>query len=95
MKNRLLKLLFMACTALDVEPELDFERKEEAIFKVTENQAIDMEVEDSGLLNGLREQLAQTSYDAFHLSGHADIDKKGNSYFVMENESGYRYKVYP
>lgn len=41
--NRPLKLLFMACSALDVEPELDFECEEETIFRVTEKLAIDME----------------------------------------------------
>lgn len=52
-----LRLLFMACSALDIEPELDFEREEETIFRVTEKLAIDMEVEDSGGLAGLHEQL--------------------------------------
>ncbi len=94
-QNRPLKLLFMACSALDVEPELDFEREEEAIFRITENKAIDMEVEDSGSLDGLRQQLEQTQYDVVHLSGLADIDQNGNPYFVMENESGYRHNVYP
>jgi tetratricopeptide (TPR) repeat protein len=94
-QNRPLKLLFMACSALDVKPELDFEREEEVIFKITENHAIDMEVEDSGSLEGLRRQLEQTPYDVVHLSGHADIDQNGNPYFVMENESGYRHDVYP
>jgi len=56
-KNRPLKLLFMACSAMDVEPELDFEREEETIFQVTEKLAIDMEVEDSGSLAGLRDKL--------------------------------------
>lgn len=56
-KNRQLKLLFMACSALDVQPELDFEWEEEAIFLITEKLAIEMEVEDSGSLEGLREQL--------------------------------------
>jgi len=94
-QNRPLKLLFMACSALDVEPELDFEREEETIFKVTEDKAIDMEVEDSGSLDGLRRQLEQTQYDVVHLSGHADIDEKGNPYFIMEDESGFRRDVYP
>lgn len=35
-QNRPLKLLFMACSALDVHSELDFEREEETIFRVTE-----------------------------------------------------------
>ena len=76
-QNRPLKILFMACSALDVEPVLDFEKEEEAIFHITDKLAVDMEVEDSGSLEGLREQLTKTRYDVVHLSGHADIDKKG------------------
>jgi hypothetical protein len=34
-EDRPLKLLFMACSAIDVEPELDFEKEEETIFRVT------------------------------------------------------------
>lgn len=94
-QNRQLKLLFMACSALDVKPELDFEREEEAIFNITEKLSIDMEVEDSGSLEGLREQLERVQYDVVHLSGHADIDKKGSPYFIMEDETGYEHKVFP
>ena len=58
-QNRPIKLLFMACSALDVEPELDFEKEEEAIFRITEKLPIHMEVEDSGSLQGLRSKLQQ------------------------------------
>jgi hypothetical protein len=74
-RKRSLKLLFMACSALDMEPELDFEKEEESIFRITEKLAVDMEVEDSGSLEGLRDQLEQEQYDIVHLSGYADIDK--------------------
>jgi tetratricopeptide (TPR) repeat protein len=94
-RNRQLKMLFMACSALDVEPELDFEREEEAIFHITEKLAIDMEVEDSGSLEGLREQLEREQYDVVHLSGHADIDKNGCPYFIMEDETGCAQQVFP
>ncbi len=90
-----LRLLFMACSALDVEPELDFEREEESIFRVTEKLAIDMEVEDSGGLAGLREQLVSDTYDIVHLSGHADIDKNGQPFFIMETETGLPQIVTP
>jgi tetratricopeptide (TPR) repeat protein len=94
-QNRILKILFMACSALDVQPELDFEREEETIFKITEKLAVDMEVEDSGSLEGLREQLVKEQYDVVHLSGHAGIDKKGQSFFIMEDETGRAFKVSP
>jgi hypothetical protein len=93
--NRPLQLLFMACSALGVEPELDFEREEETIFRVTEKLAIDMEVEDSGGLAGLRERLVSDTYDVVHLSGHADIDKKGQPIFIMETETGRPQFVTP
>jgi tetratricopeptide (TPR) repeat protein len=94
-KNGQLKLLFMACSPLDVEPELDFEREEESIFRVTEKLPIDMDVEDSGSLAGLREQLERGQYDVAHLSGHADIDEKGQPYFIMEDETGSAQRVFP
>jgi tetratricopeptide (TPR) repeat protein len=92
-QNRSLNLLFMASSALDVQSELDFEKEEEAIFKITEPLAIDMEVEDSGSLRGLREKLKEQQFDIIHLSGHADIDKQGEPFFVMEDETGYRRDV--
>jgi hypothetical protein len=94
-KNCPLKLLFMACSALDVKPVLDYEREEEAIYRITENLTIDMEVEDSGSLEGLRSHLEREQYDVVHLSGHADIDDKGRPYFIMENKTGFRHDVYP
>lgn len=94
-QNRQLKLLFMACSAIDVKPELDFEREEEAIFHITEKLPINMEVEDSGSLEGLREQLERQQYDVVHLSGHANIDEKGQPYFIMEDETGYAQQVFP
>jgi tetratricopeptide (TPR) repeat protein len=94
-EGRPLKLLFMACSAMDVEPELDFEQEEEAIFHITEKLAIDMDVEDSGSLEGLRSQLESEQYDVLHLSGHAGIDKNGRPYFIMEDETGYARRVFP
>lgn len=94
-QNRPLKLLFMACSPLDVNPELDFEKEEETIFQVTDNLPINMEVDDSGSLEGLSRQLEQEEYDVIHLSGHSDIDKNGQPFFVMEDEIGKRRDVFP
>jgi len=93
-QNRPLKMLFMACSSQGVIPELKFEKEEETIYKVTEELAIDMEVEDSGSLEGLKGKLALEHYDIVHLSGHAGIDKDGQAFFVMEDETGYRQDVY-
>jgi tetratricopeptide (TPR) repeat protein len=90
---RPLKLLFMACSAVDVNPELDFEKEEETIFQVTENLAVDMEVEDSGSLEGLRYQLEQEECDVVHLSGHVNIDKERRPFFIMEDETGAPQEV--
>lgn len=90
-----MKLLFMACSALDVQPELDFEREEETIFRVIARLPVDMEVEDSGSLEGLREQLVREPFDVVHLSGHADIDPKGRPFFIMEDETGTMRTVSP
>ncbi len=94
-RDRPLKLLFMACSALDVKPVLDYEREEEAIYEITKDLVIDMEVEDSGSLEGLRRRLEREEYDIVHLSGHADIDDRGQPYFIMENETGRRRNVSP
>ncbi len=94
-QDRPLKLLFMASSPIDIESELDFEQEEEAIFRVTENLAIDMEVEDSGSLEGLRTRLEKEYYDVVHLSGHAGIDKNGQPFFIMESETGGHRKISP
>jgi tetratricopeptide (TPR) repeat protein len=93
--NRQLKLLFMACSVKDAPPELDFEKEEEAIFQITESLFIDMEVEDSGSLEGLGNKLAQEKYDVVHLSGHAGIDRNRIPYFVMEDDTGEEHRVSP
>jgi hypothetical protein len=89
-----LKLLFMSCSAMNGGPELDFESEEEAIYKITGDLAIDMDVEDSGSLEGLRSKLVQERFDIVHLSGHADIDEKGQPYFIMEDDTGHKDKVF-
>ncbi|RPI70904.1 MAG: hypothetical protein EHM45_24245, partial [Desulfobacteraceae bacterium] len=94
-QNRPLKLLFMACAPLDTPPELAFDKEEEAIFQATDNLAVDMEVEDTGSLEGLRAQLLKGAYDVVHLSGHANLDRHGQAYFVMEDETGAARPVSP
>jgi hypothetical protein len=89
-----LKLLFMCCSAMDAGPELDFESEEEAIYKITGDLAVDMDVEDSGSLEGLRSKLVQEQYDVVHLSGHADIDDYGQPYFIMEDDTGHEDRVF-
>jgi len=92
-EKRPLQLLFMACSALDVKPELDFEKEEEAIVQITDKLPVDIEVEDSGSLAGLNEKLLHDRFDVVHLSGHAGIDKADGPFFIMEDETGQEDRV--
>jgi tetratricopeptide (TPR) repeat protein len=94
-ENRLLKMLFMVCSAINMKPELDYEREEETIYNSTKNLSIDMEVEDTGSLEGLKHRLEREQFDVIHLSGLIAVDKNGQPYFLMENETGYPHKIYP
>ena len=93
-RKRPLKILFMACSPLDVTPVLEFEKEEEAIFEITRNLPVDIDVEDTGSLQGLKDRLDYTEYDVIHMTGHATIDEKG-PYFCMEDEEGYLDRVRP
>jgi tetratricopeptide (TPR) repeat protein len=93
--NRPLKLLFMACSPLDLKPVLDFEKEEETIFRATDRLPIDIVVEDSGSLAGLEKKLSAEKFDLIHLSGHAELAKDGTPYFWMEDDEGHAQRVYP
>ena len=94
-ENRPLKLLLMACSPQNVNPVLEFEKEEDTILEVTKDLPIEIDVEDTGSLEGLGERLSTTKYDVVHLTGHADIDEKGVPFFLMENEEGLRDDVTP
>ena len=87
-KDHPLRILFMACSPDAVQPVLEFEKEEDAVFEITEDLPAEIDVEDTGSLEGLAECLAQNEYDVVHLSGHADIDKQGVPLFCMEDEEG-------
>ena len=92
-EDRPLRILFMACSPLNVSPVLDFEKEEEKILEITKDLPVIVDVEDTGSLQGLHECLGQHEYDIVHLTGHADID--GIPVFLMEDEEGSRHKVTP
>jgi len=94
-ENRPLKILFMACSPLDVYPVLEFEKEEDTIFEIIKDLPMDIDVEDTGSLEGLGERIAANKYDLVHITSHADIDKKGNPFFWMEDEVGSRVQVTP
>lgn len=94
-EDRPLRVLFMACSPEGLYPILDFEKEEDAIYKATEDLPIEMDVEDTGSLDGLGERVAQKKYDVFHITGHADIGRDGIPLFWMEDEEGLPQKVAP
>ena len=94
-EDRPLKILFMACSPLDTSPVLEFEKEEDTIFEVTKNLPVDIDVEDTGSLEGLGEWLETNEYDIVHITGHADIDEKGNPIFWMEDDEGLAIPVSP
>ena len=94
-EDRPLKILFMACSPLDTYPVLEFEKEEDTIFEVTKNLPIDIDVEDTGSLEGLGEWLDTNEYDVVHITGHADIDENGTPIFWMENDEGLPVLVTP
>lgn len=93
--NRPLRTLFMACSAEDVQPLLDFETEEKRILESARRHQIDLFVEESDSLGGLRYQVeafGRGHFDVFHLTGHAYVDKSGPR-FLMENDQGLRQDV--
>jgi tetratricopeptide (TPR) repeat protein/CHAT domain-containing protein len=94
-EDRPLKILFMACSPLDTSPELAFEKEEDTIFEVTKNLPVEIDVEDTGSLEGLGEWLDTNEYDVIHILGHADIDEKGTPIFWMEDDEGLAMPVSP
>ncbi|HMZ18959.1 MAG TPA: CHAT domain-containing protein, partial [Blastocatellia bacterium] len=93
--NRPLRLLFMACSAEDVQPLLEFEGEESLILDAARQHQIEMFVEESGSLGGLQYQttaFGEGHFDVFHLSGHADV-RDNEPIFLMENDQGFRQEV--
>jgi len=94
-EDRPLKILFMACSPLDTYPVLAFEKEEDTIFEVTKDLPVEIDVEDTGSLEGLGEKLETTKYDVVHITGHADIDENGTPIFWMEDDEGLPVLVTP
>ncbi len=90
-QNRPLRILVMACSPEGIS-SIEFEREEDTIFEITKTLPVDIDVEDTGSLEGLTKCLSQNEYDIIHLSGHADIDE-GEPFFWMEDEEGGPAKV--
>lgn len=89
--NRPLRVLFMASSPLGVEPVLDFEREEGIILDATKGR-VDVVVEESGSLAGLKTVLGafDEQFDVLHLSGHGEIGRDGPR-LLMEDDEGQRH----
>lgn len=91
-----LRLLFMACSAHDVEPVLDYEHEEEtladALSDFVANGKVALRVVEEGSLERLRARLMDESYDVVHLTGHGLLTDEGPR-FVMEDVAGARRDV--
>jgi|GEM_PF-703398 len=92
--NRPLRLLFMASSPEDEQP-LNFEIEETMIVEACRKFGIDLVVEESGTIDGLKETLSLYGigyFDVVHVSGHAGIN--GNiPCFVMEDELGLSHYI--
>ena len=92
-QNRPLRVLFMASSPTNARPELDFEREEARILDAS--GGIELMVEESGSLEGLRRVIAdypENWFDVVHITGHADVDEK-ESFFWLEDDLGRKQKA--
>ena len=94
-ENRSLQILFMACSPLDVYPLLELEKEEDTILDVTKDLPLELDVEDTGALEGLGEKVTTNKYDVIHISGHADIGNNGEPFFLMEDSDGLPVHITP
>ena len=90
-QNRPLRVLFMATSPEFVHPVLDFEREEARILDATRAQPIDLVVEESGTLRGLKEHLRDVGaehFDVVHLSGHAGHEGDRPCFYFEDDRGG-------
>jgi CHAT domain-containing protein len=89
--NRPLRVLFMACAPEGVEPVLDFEAEERSLLEACRRHPVELVVEESGTLDGLREHVQAYGpghFDVLHLTGHADV-RDGTPCFLAEDPRGF------
>ncbi len=95
-QNRPLRVLFMAASPIDVEPVLRYEDEEQRILTAAGHGGVELVVEESGSLAGLRERLREHDggwYDVLHLTGHAFVHPQRGPALVMEADTGERHDV--
>jgi tetratricopeptide (TPR) repeat protein len=85
-----LRLLFLAAAPTD-QPQLDFEREEDAMLQATArlNQSvIVLPFAETGGIDELAGLVAEHRPHVVHLSGHASVDAMGVGLFAFEDERG-------
>ncbi|MBA3012951.1 MAG: tetratricopeptide repeat protein [Desulfobacula sp.] len=95
---RSLRVLFVACSPIDLpyDSVLNFEKEEDLIQSSVEKLPVDLTIEDSGNLEGIREALIENEiFDVIHITGHSGHDQKLGPIFYMESEIGALEKVTP
>jgi len=88
-ERRPLRVLFMATDPEGITPKLAFEQEEAKILHDTQEQPIELQVEESGCIGELGKVWSRHihTFDVFHLTGHASITDK-TPHFITETEIG-------
>ena len=97
-EQRALRMLFMACSPLDLaHATLQFEKEEEAIFRDVAKFPIDITPEDSGSIQRFagNSDRQNNGFDVVHITGHAGHDTELGPVFYMEDEVGSQHKATP
>jgi tetratricopeptide (TPR) repeat protein len=84
------RLLFLAAAPAD-QPQLDFEREEDAMLQATarlSQSVIVLPFAETGGIDELAGLVAEHRPHVLHLSGHASVDAKGVGRFAFEDERG-------
>ncbi|KJR40469.1 hypothetical protein MCHI_003628 [Candidatus Magnetoovum chiemensis] len=92
-----LNALFMACSPSNINDRetLHFEQEEEQILEKTDGLPLNLYIENTGSLNGLKEELTIKNpyFDIIHITGHGEYKKQ--PIFYMEDLTGRLIKVNP
>lgn len=89
--NRPLRALFMASSPEGVVPVLDYEAEEVRILAPAGGAGVELVVEESGSLAGLRRRLRDHEagwYDVLHLTGHASVSETLGPHLLLETDTG-------
>ncbi len=99
-ENRPLRILFMACSAENIQPVLRYEHEENCILTAAGKFDVELVVEERGSREGLAERISfygddhgKGYFDVFHLTGHADVNEENVPIFWMEDDLGYGVAV--